>query len=255
MIRWYPYYIQYVPATGAVEVYINTSGQPDTVPTSAANGDFAESFRIVASCYSKAARFPEVKYYVVANDTTATRRESSAAKSRFSLIDINSEATLSPSSAANKYYAMIDIISEAKSSPSSAANASYAITDISSEATSSPSSVINVDHLIHIMCPATAVSAEATRATIRYEVKITTGAIAAYDNVSPASGAGTISQSAQMSPILADGSAVIGKYPMLSAAANPISVPSWEYPVQTDNTLLITRVYSATQNENTLILT
>ena len=213
MIRWYPYYIQYVPATGATEVYINTSGEPDTVPTSAANGDFAESFKIVASCYSKAARFPEVKYYVVANDTTTTSRESSAAKSRFSLIDINSEAK------------------------------------------SSPSSLVNVDHLIHIMCPATAVSAEATRATIRYEVKITTGAIAAYDNVSPASGAGTISQSAQMSPILADGSAVIGKYPMLSAAANPISIPSWEYPVQKDNTLRITRVYSATQDGNILTLT
>ena len=106
------------------------------------------------------------------------------------------------------------------------------------------------------MCPATAVSAEATRETIRYEVKITTGAIAAYDNVFPASGAGTISQSVQMSPILADGSAVIGKYPMsMSAAANPISVPSWEYPVQTDNVLHITRVYSATQNGNILTLT
>ena len=276
MIRWYPYYIQYVPATGAAEVYINTSGEPDTVPTSAANGDFAESFRIVANCYSKAARFPEVKYYVVANDATATSSESSAAKSRLSLIDTNSKATLSPSSAANKYYAMIDINSEATSSPSSAANkyyamidinpeatsspsslvnASYAITDINSDAASSPSSLVNAHHLIHIMCPATAVSAEATRATIRYEVKITTGAIAAYDNVSPASGAGTISQSVQMSPILADGSAVIGKYPMLSAAANPTSVPSWEYPVQIDNTLLITRVYSATQDGNTLILT
>ena len=234
MIRWYPYYIQYVPATGAAEVYINTSGEPDTVPTSAANGDFAESFRIVANCYSKAARFPEVKYYVVANDTTPTSRESSAAKSRLYLIDINSDAT---------------------SSPSSASNASYAITDISSEAKSSPSSLVNVDHLIHIMCPATAVSAETTRATIGYEVKITTGAIAAYDNVSPASGAGTISQSAQMSPILADSSAVIGKYPMLSAAANPISVPSWEYPVQINNTLRITRVYSATQDGNILTLT
>ena len=276
MIRWYPYYIQYVPATGSVEVYINTSGDPDTVPTSAANCDFAESFRIVASCYSKAARFPEVKYYVVANDTTGTSRESSAAKYSSSIIDINSEATLSPSSAANKYYAIIDINSEATSCPSSAANASYAITDINSEATSSPSSLVNADyvitdinsdaasspsslvnahHLIHIMCPATAVSAEATRATIRYKMKITTGAIAAYDNVSPASGAGTISQSVQMSPNLAGGSAVIGKYPMLSAAANPISVPSWEYPVQIDNTLLITRVYSATQDGNTLILT
>ena len=276
MIRWYPYYIQYVPATGAAEVYINTSGEPDTVPTSAANCDFAESFRIVANCYSKAARFPEVKYYVVANDTTATNRESSAAKSRFSLIDINSEATLSPSSAANKYYAMIDINSEAKSSPSSAANwdhaiidiisdaksspsslvnADYVITDINSDAASSPSSLVNAHHLIHIMCPATAVSAEATRATIGYEVKITTGAIAEYDNVSPASGAGTISQSAQMSPILADGSAVIGKYHILSASANPISVPSWEYPVQIVNTLLVTQAYSATQDGNILTLT
>ena len=276
MIRWYPYYIQYVPATGAAEVYINTSGEPDTVPTSAANGDFAESFRIVASCYSKAARFPEVKYYVVANDTTATSRESSAAKSRLSLIDTNSEATPSPSSAANKYYAMIDINSEATSSPSSAANWDHAIIDINSEATSSPSSLVNADyvitdinsdaasspsslvnahHLIHIMCPATAVSAEATRATIRYEVKITTGAITAYDNVSPASGAGTISQSAQMSPILADGSAVIGKHHILSAAANPISVPSWEYPVQIVNTLLVTQAYSATQDGNILTLT
>ena len=276
MIRWYPYYIQYVPATGAAEVYINTSGEPDTVPTSAANGDFAESFRIVASCYSKAARFPEVKYYVVANDTTATSRESSAAKSRLSLIDTNSEAAPSPSSAANKYYAMIDINSEATSSPSSAANWDHAIIDINSEATSSPSSLVNADyvitdinsdaasspsslvnahHLIHIMCPATAVSAEATRANIRYEVKITTGAIAAYDNVSPASGAGTISQSAQMSPILADGSAVIGKHHILSAAANPISVPSWEYPDQIINTLLITQVYSATQDGNILTLT
>ena len=234
LIRWYPYYIQYVPATGAAEVYINTSGEPDTVPTSAANGDFAESFRIVANCYSKAARFPEVKYYVVANDATATSRESSAAKSRFSLIDINSEATLSPSSAAN---------------------ASYAITDINSEAKSSPSSLVNAHHLMHIMCPATAVSAEATRATIRHEVKITTGAIAAYDNVSPASGAGTISQSVQMSPILADGSAVIGKHHILSAAANPISVPSWEYPVQIVNTLLVTQAYSATQDGNILTLT
>lgn len=276
MIRWYPYYIQYVPATGAAEVYINTSGEPDTVPTSAANGDFAESFRIVASCYSKAARFPEVKYYVVANDTTPTSRESSAAKSRLSLIDTNSEATPSPSSAANwdnaiidinsevksspssavhAYYAITDINSDAKSSPSSAANASYAITDINSEAASSPSSLVNAHHLIHIMCPATAVSAETTRATIGYEVKITTGAIAAYDNVSPASGAGTISQSAQMSPILADGSAVIGKYHLLSAAANPISVPSWEYPVQIINTLSITQVYSATQDGNILTLT
>ena len=171
------------------------------------------------------------------------------------IIDINSEVKSSPSSAVHAYYAITDINSDAKSSPSSLVNVDHAITDINSEATSSPSSLVNADHLIHIMCPATAVSAEATRATIRYEVKITTGAIAAYDNVSPASGAGTISQSAQMSPILADGSAVIGKYPMLSAAANPISVPSWEYPVQTDNTLLITRVYSATQDGNTLILT
>ena len=236
LIRWYPYYIQYVPATGAAEVYINTSGDPDTVPTSAANGDVDESFRIVASCYSKAARFPEVKYHiVVANDATATSSKSSAAKSRFYLTDINSDAT---------------------SSPSSAVNVDHATTDINSDATSSPSSAVNVDHLIHIMCPATAVSAEATRETIRYEVKITTGAIAAYDNVFPASGAGTISQSVQMSPILADGSAVIGKYPMsMSAAANPISVPSWEYPVQTDNVLHITRVYSATQNGNILTLT
>ena len=276
MIRWYPYYIQYVPATGAAEVYINTSGEPDTVPTSAANGDFAESFRIVASCYSKAARFPEVKYYVVANDTTATSRESSAAKSRLSLIDTNSEATPSPSSAANKYYAMIDISSEvtsapssavnwdhaiidinsdAASSPSSLVNADYVITDINSDAASSPSSLVNANHLIHIMCPATAVSAEATRATIGYEVKITTGVIAAYDNVSPASGAGTISQSVQVSPILADGSAVIGKYHILSAAANPISVPSWEYPDQIINTLFITQVYSATQDGNILTLT
>ena len=234
MIRWYPYYIQYVPATGAAEVYINTSGEPDTVPTSAANGDVAESFRIVANCYSKAARFPEVKYYVVANDATATSRESSAAKSRLSLIDTNSEAT---------------------PSPSSLVNADYVITDINSEAKSSLSSLANAHHLIHIMCPATAVSAEETRATIRYEVKITTGAIAAYDNVSPAAGAGTISQSAQMSPILADGSAVIGKHHILSAAANPISVPSWEYPVQIVNTLLVTQAYSATQDGNILTLT
>ena len=255
MIRWYPYYIQYVPATGSAEVYINTSGEPDTVPTSAANGDFAESFRIVANCYSKAARFPEVKYYVVANDATATSRESSAAKSRLSLIGTNSEATLSPSSAANKYYAMIDINSEATSSPSSAANWDHAIIDINSDAASSPSSLVNAHHLIHIMCPATAVSAEATRATIRYEAKITTGAIAAYDNVSPAAGAGTISQSAQMSPILADGSAVIGKHHILSAAANPISVPSWEYPVQIVSTLFVTQAYSATQDGNILTLT
>ena len=162
------------------------------------------------------------------------------------MIDINSDATSSPSSAANKYYAMIDINSDATSSPSSAANASYAITDINSDAKSSPSSLVNAHHLIHIMCPATAVSAETTRATIRYEVKITTGVIAAYDNVSPASGAGTISQSVQASPILADGSAVIGKHHTLSAAANPISVPSWEYPDQIVNTLFVNQAYSAT---------
>ena len=180
---------------------------------------------------------------------------SSAANKYYAMIDINSEAKSSPSSAVHASYAITDISSEATSSPSSAANASYAITDINSEAKSSPSSLVNAHHLIHIMCPATAVSAEATRATIRYEVKITTGAIAAYDNVSPASGAGTISQSAQMSPILADGSAVIGKYPMLSAAANPISVPSWEYPDQIIHTLRITQVYSATQDGNILTLT
>lgn len=236
MIRWYPYYIKYVPATGAAEVYINTSGEADTVPTSAANGDVDESFRIVASCYSKAARFPEVKYYiVVSNDTTATSSESSAAKSSISLMNIGSEAASTPSSAVNAY---------------------YAIMDINSEATSSPFSLVNVHHFIHTMRPVTAVSTGVTRATIRHETKITTGAIVTSDNSAHASGAETISQSVQMSPILADGTAVIGKSPMsMSAAANPISVPSWEYPVQTDNVLHITQVYSATHNGNILTLT
>ena len=215
LIRWYPYYIQYVPATGAAEVYINTSGDPDTVPTSAANGDVDESFRIVASCYSKAARFPEVKYHIVVdNDTIVMGRESSAAKSSISMMGISSEAAAVSSSAVNTYYA------------------------------------------IHTMRPVTAVSVGVTRANIRCKMKILSSAVSASDDSSPVSGTSTMSHSAQMSPILADVSAVIGKSPMsMSAAANPISVPSWEYPVQTDNVLHITRVYSATQNGNILTLT
>ena len=215
LIRWYPYYIQYVPATGAAEVYINTSGDPDTVPTSAANGDVDESFRIVASCYSKAARFPEVKYHIVVdNDAIVMGRESSAAKSSVSMMGISSEAAAVSSLAVNTYYA------------------------------------------IHTMRPVTAVSVGVTRENIRCKMKILSSAVSASDDPSPVSGTSTMSHSTQMSPILADGSTVIGKSPMsMSAAANPISVPSWEYPVQTDNVLHITQVYSATQDGNILTLT
>ena len=215
MIRWYPYYIQYVPATGAAEVYINTSGEPDTVPTSAANGNVDESLRIVASCYSKSARFPEVKYHIVVdNDAIVMGRESSAAKSSISMMGISSEAASSPSSAVNAYCA------------------------------------------IHTMCPVTAVSAGTTRANIGHKIKMLSNVIGASDDPSPVSGTATVSYSEQSASISADGNAVIGKSPMsMSAAANPISVPSWEYPDQIINTLLITQVYSATQDGNILTLT
>lgn len=215
MIRWYPYYIQYVPATGAAEVYINTSGEPDTVPTSAANGSVDESLRIVASCYSKSARFPEVKYHIVVdNDAIVMGRESSAAKSSISMMGISSEAASSPSSAVNAYCA------------------------------------------IHTMCPVTAVSAGTTRANIGHKIKMLSNVIGASDDPSPVSGTATVSYSEQSASISADGNAVIGKSPMsMSAAANPISVPSWEYPDQIINTLLITQVYSATQDGNILTLT
>lgn len=215
LIRWYPYYIQYVPATGAAEVYINTSGESDTVPTSAANGDVDESFRIVASCYSKAARFPGVKYHiVVVNDVTATSSESSAAKSSVSMMGISSEAAVSLSSAVNAYCA------------------------------------------IHTVRPVTAVSVGVTRANIRHNMKMLSSAVGASDDPSPVSGVATISHATQAISTSADGSTAITKSPIpMSVAASPIAVPSWEYPVQTDNVLHITQVYSATQDGNILTLT
>ena len=215
MIRWYPYYIQYVPATGAAEVYINTSGEPDTVPTSAANGDFAESFRIVASCYSKAARFPEVKYHiVVANDTTATSSESSAAKSSISLMNISSEAASSPSSAVNAYCAIHTV---------------RPVTAVSVGVTRA-----NIRHNMKMLSSAVGASDDPSPVS---------GAATTSHSTQAASISADGSAAIAKSPI------------SMPTAVSPISVPSWEYPDQIVSTLRITQAYSATQDGNILTLT
>lgn len=215
LVRWYPYYITYIPATGRARIRIYLHGYPAKSPSSAAQSEIKVPLNLVADAYSRAARFPNVDYHlIISSEATSIARDTSPVESSMSLMDITANAASVESSKASVNH-VIHLL-------------------IPAIATSDGAKEGNINHNIVISSDADGTSSDSLPISGSVIMKYTGSGIGDFDESNGISGSVAM---------------------RLTTVASAISASVWEYPVKTGSVLRITQVYSATQNENILTLT
>ena len=235
MIRWYPYYIQYVPASGGCIITINPSGSIVADTPSLAQADAGSIVSLEANCYTRAASFPKVVYKLIQSmGSTPVSVGSIPAKSVVKTMDIKGEAHSSGGSPANVYVKLV------KSIESDAVQRNRSLAKI------------NKEGIINIVSDST--SDEKQLAEVNKSISLAANVNTTTDNASAVISDVGLYTDDVATTTSARGDSVPYSTSLMKIAANAYSVPDWEYPVQVENTLLITRAYNITQNGNTILI-
>ena len=235
LIRWYPYYIQYVPATGSCIITINPSGSIVADVSSLAQSDSGSIVSIEANCYTRAAAFPNVVYNLIQSmGSNPVGVGSSPTRSAVKTMDVKGLAHSSGGSPINVYVKLV------KSIESDAVQRNRSLAKIDKKG------IINID--------SDPTSDEKQLSEVNKSISPVANANIIIDNSSAVISNAKLRSNDVATAISENGDAAMHSTSFMKIAANADSVLGWEYPVKIGDTLLITRAYNTTQNGNTILI-
>ena len=235
MIRWYPYYIQYVPASGGCIITINPSGSIVADVSSLAQSDSGSIVSIEANCYTRAAAFPNVVYNLIQSmGSNPVGVGSSPTRSAVKTMDVKGLAHSSGGSPINVYVKLV------KSIESDAVQRNRSLAKIDKKG------IINID--------SDPTSDEKQLSEVNKSISPVANANIIIDNSSAVISNAKLRSNDVATAISENGDAAMHSTSFMKIAANADSVLGWEYPVKIGDTLLITRAYNTTQNGNTILI-
>ena len=257
LIRWYPYYIQYIPASGSLVItFTNENSLSVAVTPSSAKTTPSVQLHSMVDCYARAAKFPNIIYELMGGRIANT-------------VSANSNT-------ANSYVQTMEVDGSAKGSKSSVVEAQIDYLQISGESTGRNSSPSNAYCGRMLSIYGDAVDKKKSLAISDIGRIININASAVEDEKQPAKAHGvmpvvTENLPTAKTPIVcishfvssvesvdtaetAQKADASGETTLMIMDASPSSILRWEYPVQTNNKLLIKRVYSSTETNKTLLL-
>ena len=235
MIRWYPYYIQYVPASGGCIITINPSGSIVADVSSLAQSDSGSIVSIEANCYTRAAAFPNVVYNLIQSMcSNPVGVESSPTRSAVKTMDVKGLAHSSGGSPINVYVKLV------KSIESDAVQRNRSLAKIDKNG------IINID--------SNPTSDEKQLSEVNKSISTVANANTIIDNSSAVISNAKLRSNDVATAISENGDAAMHSTSFMKIAANADSVLGWEYPVKSGDTLLITRAYNTTQNDDTILI-
>ena len=235
MIRWYPYYIQYVPATGSCIITINPSGSIVADVSSLAQSDSGSIISIEANCYTRAAAFPNVVYNLIQGmGSNPVGVGSSPTRSAVKTMDVKGLAHSSGGSPINVYVKLV------KSIESDAVQRNRSLAKIDKNG------IINID--------SDSISDEKQLSEVNKSISPVANANIIIDNSSAVISNAKLRSNDVATAISENGDAAMHSTSFMKIAASADSVLGWEYPVKSGDTLLITRAYNTTQNGNTILI-
>ena len=235
MIRWYPYYIQYVPATGGCIITINPSGSIVADVPSLAQADDSGIISIEANCYTRAAAFPNVVYNLIQSmGSNPVGVGSSPTRSAVKTMDVKGLAHSSDGSPINVYVKLV------KSIESDAVQRNRSLAKIDKNG------IINID--------SNPTSDEKQLSEVNKSISTVVNANIIIDNSSAVISNAKLRSNDVATAISENGDAAMHSTSFMKIAANADSVLGWEYPVKSGDTLLITRAYNTTQNDDTILI-
>ena len=235
MIRWYPYYIQYVPASGGCIITINPSGSIVADVSSLAQSDSGSIVSIEANCYTRAAAFPNVVYNLIQSmGSNPVGVGSSPTRSAVKTMDVKGLAHSSGGSPINVYVKLV------KSIESDAVQRNRSLAKIDKNG------IINID--------SDSISDEKQLSKVNKSISPVANANTIIDNSSAVISNAKLRSNDVATAISENGDAAMHSTSFMKIAANADSVLGWEYPVKIGDTLLITRAYNTTQNGNTILI-
>lgn len=257
LIRWYPYYIQYVPASGSLVItFLNKNSLSVAVTSSSAKTTQSVQLHSIVDCYTRAAKFPNIIYELMggtiantvsANSNTANSyvqtmevdgsakgSKSSVVEAQIDYLQISAESTARNSAPSNAYCGrMLSIYGDAVDKKKS-----LAISDIGRIINARSSATEDEKQLAkaHGVMPVVTESLP----TAKKPIVCTLHFVSSVESVDTAETA----QKADVS----------GETTLMTMNASPSFILGWEYPVQTNNKLLIKRVYNSTETNKNLLL-
>ena len=235
MIRWYPYYIQYVPATGSCIITINPSGSIVADVSSLAKSNSGSIVSIEANCYTRAAAFPKIVYNLIQSmGSNPVGVGSSPTRSAVKTMDVKGLAHSSGGSPINVYVKLV------KSIESDAVQRNRSLAKIDKKG------IINID--------SDPTSDEKQLSEVNKSISPVLNANIIIDNSSAVVSNAKLRSNDVATAISENGDAAMHSTSFMKIAANADSVLGWEYPVKIVDTLLITRAYNTTQNGNTILI-
>ena len=235
LIRWYPYYIQYVPATGGCIITINPSGSIVADVSSLAQSDSGSIVSIEANCYTRAAAFPKFVYNLIQSmGSNPVGVGSSPTRSEVKTMDVKGLAHSSGGSPINVYVKLV------KSIESDAVQRNRSLAKIDKNG------IINID--------SNPTSDEKQLSEVNKSISIVVNANIIIDNSSAVISNAKLRSNDVATAISENGYAAMHSTSFMKIAANADSVLGWEYPVKSGDTLLITRAYNTTQNDDTILI-
>ena len=235
LIRWYPYYIQYVPATGSCIITINPSGSIVADVSSLAQSDSGSIVSIEANCYTRAAAFPKVVYNLIQSmGSNPVGVGASPTRSAVKTMDVKGLAHSSGGSPINVYVKLV------KSIESDAVQRNRSLAKIDKNG------IINID--------SNPTSDEKQLSEVNKSISIVVNANIIIDNSSAVISNAKLRSNDVATAISENGDAAMHSTSFMKIAANADSVLGWEYPVKSGDTLLITRAYNTTQNDDTILI-
>lgn len=235
LIRWYPYYIKYVPATGGCIITINPSGSIVADVSSLAQSDTGSIVSIEANCYTRAAAFPKVVYNLIQSmGSNPVGAGSSPTRSAVKTMDVKGLAHSSGGSPINVYVKLV------KSIESDAVQRNRSLAKIDKKG------IINID--------SDPTSDEKQLSEVNKSISPVLNANIIIDNSSAVVSNAKLRSNDVATAISENGDAAMHSTSFMKIAANADSVLGWEYPVKSGDTLLITRAYNTTQNDDTILI-
>ena len=235
MIRWYPYYIQYVPASGGCIITINPSGSIVADVSSLAQSDSGRIVSIEANCYTRAAAFPNVVYNLIQSmGSNPVGVGSSPTRSAVKTMDVKGLAHSSGGSPINVYVKLVK--------------------NIESDAVQRNRSLAKIDKRGIIKIDSDPTSDEKQLSEVNKSISTVANANTIIDNSSAVVSNAKLRSNDVATAISENGDAAMHSTSFMKIAANADSVLGWEYPVKIVNTLLITRAYNTTQNDDTILI-
>lgn len=235
LIRWYPYYIRYVPATGGCIITINPSGSIVADVSSLAQSDSGSIVSIEANCYTRAAAFPKVVYNLIQSmGSNPVGAGSSPTRSAVKTMDVKGLSHSSGGSPINVYVKLV------KSIKSDAVQRNRSLAKIDKKG------IINID--------SDSTSDEKQLSKVNKSISPVANAKIIMDNSSAVVSNAKLRSHDVATAISENGDAAMHSTSFMKIAANADSVLGWEYPVKSGDTLLITRAYNTIQNDDTILI-